>query len=60
MKLYALNGVFNYEGDTLLGVYSSAERAEEAMKHFIDSEKFKMFDDYVIQEFELDSAPKLH
>ena len=60
MKLYALSGVFDYEGDTLLGVYSSAEHAEEAMKHFIGSEKFKIFDDYVVQEFELDSAPKFH
>ena len=60
MKLYALNGVFDYDGDTLLGVYSSPERADEAMKHFIGEEKFKIFDDYFVQEFELDSAPKFH
>jgi hypothetical protein len=59
MKLYALHGVFNHEGDTPLGVYSSPELADAAMKRFLDEQSFEVFDDYCVQEFELD-APAQH
>lgn len=57
MKLYALNGIFDYENDTLLGVYSSAELADAAMKEFLnDHHEFKMFDDFSVEEFELNAS----
>ena len=60
MKLYALNGVFGYEGDTLLGVYSSSEAANRAMNVFKETEKYAVFDDYFVEERELDAMAAMH
>ena len=53
MKVYALQGTFDYEGRYLIGVYTTREKALEAQAIFIAEEE--QFDDYIIEERELDA-----
>ncbi len=54
MQIYALLGSFDHEGDVLLGVYSTHEKAGAAME-VITSDKLCSYDSVYIEEGTLDS-----
>ena len=56
MKLYALLGGVEFEGETLLGIYDSKENAESARDSYKESSDD--FDYYKIEERELNAAAK--
>jgi hypothetical protein len=49
MTLYILTGLFDYEGEMVLGVYLSREEAEAHKKEFIEREGETIFDDFDIK-----------
>jgi hypothetical protein len=53
MQLFTLLGSYDYEGDTLLGVFSTREKAEKAKEVFSNHKGF-FFDRYYIEESVLD------
>lgn len=53
MQLFTLLGSYDYEGDTLLGVFSTHEKAQEAQEVFANHKYFS-FDSYYIEESVLD------
>ena len=53
MQLFTLFGSYDYEGDTLLGVFSTHEKAQEAQEVFSNHKHF-IFDSYYIEESVLD------
>ena len=58
MTVYTLSGVL-YEGsDSLLGVYSTQEKALEAEENHRASSVYEIFDEYWIGEFEMDAFPE--
>lgn len=57
MNVFVLTGHIQYEGDTLLGVYTSRETAETAaIKYNGDAET--QYDAYFINEVRVDSFAK--
>ena len=54
MTVYVLQGVYDYEGRSFIGVYSTREKATEAQAIFLTEEEGQ-FDDYVIDEREIDA-----
>lgn len=53
MKVFILNGCYDYEGEYTLGVYASLMKAESARDVF--KTRDLSFDRYQIVEFELDA-----
>ncbi len=53
MQLFELFGSYYHEGDTLLGVFSTHEKAKEAQEVFMNHKDF-MFDNYYIGTSMLD------
>jgi hypothetical protein len=53
MQLFTLFGSYDYEGDTLLGVFSTHEKALKAQEVFNNHKHF-IFDSYYIDESVLD------
>ena len=53
-EVYVLSGIVHYEGHSFLGVYSTKEKAEEALKDF-DRTSYS-FDEFVIEARDLDGA----
>ena len=54
MQVFVLMGYFDYEGEYLLGVYTSSEAAEAAYAEYL--EDHDPFDDYAVVERTLDTA----
>ena len=50
MTLYILTGLFDLEGEMVLGVYLTHEEARAHMQEFIEREKETIFDDFAIIE----------
>lgn len=55
MKLYALLINYRYEGDVLIGIYSTENNAQKAW----DNSPWKNFNQYKIREVNLDSSPDM-
>ena len=53
-ELHTLFGIVHYEGHYLLGVYSTKEKAEQALKDFDNNSLY--FDDFIIKACALDEA----
>ena len=54
MKIYALLGSYDFEGNALLGVYSTREKAEAA-REVVVNDKLYSYDSCFIEEGTLDS-----
>lgn len=54
MQIYALLGSYDFEGDALLGIYSTREKAEAA-REVITSDELCSYDSVFIEEGTLDS-----
>lgn len=54
MKVFVLEGLIDYEGSSVLGVYSSAEEAAEAARayHYME-DTIRRYNGYVASEVEL-------
>lgn len=59
MTLYILTGMFDLEGEMVLGVYSSLLEARAHMQEFIERADEITFDDYAIRAKELDAPAGL-
>lgn len=55
MLTFALLGATEYEGETVLGIYSSYERAFNARIAFEEKMGENYFDEYRIMEYTLDA-----
>lgn len=55
MQVVTLFGSVDYEGRTLLGVYSERRRAIEALKQFVQYEPEHCYDQFVLEYRDLDS-----
>ena len=53
MKVYILLGSFNYEGDSVIGVFSSEEKADEFLDKALREKKF-LYDDYRVEEWDVE------
>ena len=59
MVVYALMGAIDYEGDTLLGVYSTEDAARAAKRQYdYDATVLSRYDRYWINETEVDAAAR--
>ena len=56
MIVYVLLGRTDYEGDTLLGVYTSDVAARAAYTQFLQEADFRGFDEVVVAPRTLDAA----
>ena len=56
MVVYALMGAIDYEGDTLLGVYSTEDAAK--LQYDYDATVLSRYDRYWINETEVDAAAR--
>jgi hypothetical protein len=63
-SIFLLLGLMDYEGDTVLGAYSSHEKANCALNAYkakVDADRVNnryentAYDDYVIHEYEVDA-----
>lgn len=59
MELFVLLGQVDYEGQALLGVYSSQSLAVHARDVLVASDPHLYFDSYVVQPLSLDVAAAL-
>lgn len=58
---FVLLGETYYEGDTLLGVYSTADRAVLAMEKYEQNRPGKSgYDEYKVIEVDVDADPKIY
>jgi hypothetical protein len=63
MTVFVLLLATNYEGEMLLGVYSSRERAEAASEVWVESERsgeLRGYESFEIRETELDGVADYH
>lgn len=58
MTVYTLFGVLYDKGESLLGVYSTQEKAQEAEKNHRVSNVYEIFDEYWIGKYEMDAFPE--
>ena len=57
MQVFALFGSIPYEGDDLLGVYSTLELAQAARDSYRLQYEFCDYDEFRIRALDVDSAP---
>lgn len=56
MKVYLAIGIVDHEGGSILGVYSTSEKAFDRIhKYKTDYSNFQGYDRYEVQEAELDT-----
>jgi hypothetical protein len=55
MTLYILTGMFDLEGEMVLGAYSTKEEAKAHMQEYIERNNDIVFDDYAIRVKVLDA-----
>ena len=56
--IYVLLVTYPYEGSEIFGVYSSKDIAEEYKKIALKSDKSDGYNDYDVEEFEIDAPLK--
>lgn len=56
MRVFALFGSLSYEGDDLLGVYSTLELAQAARESYRSQDEYCDYDDFRIRALDVDAA----
>ena len=55
MKIYVAEREYDYEGFTIIGVFSTKEKAQEACDNDKDKDGIKRGDSHNVEEFEIDA-----